>query len=69
MVFGKVITQRFGLKDTDYGIILICLKDLEQKIIIKQLLDSQVYDLTGKAFLWEFLMKTYGGVHHSGTVS
>ena len=30
MVFGKVIILKFGLKDINYGIKLICLKDLEQ---------------------------------------
>ena len=30
MVFGKVIIQKFGQKDINYGITLICLKDLEK---------------------------------------
>ena len=51
MVFGKVIIQQFGLRDINYGIVLICLKDLGIRITIKQLLDNLVLDLNWKTFI------------------
>ena len=42
-IFQKtnISTNSFGQRDIDYGITLICRKDLEIIIIIKQLLDNQ----------------------------